>query len=184
MNTTDRHIAERILAGDTDSIAELMERYARRVFALIVRIVDTPDDAEELTQDVFLKICSSIGSFDWRSSLPSWIYRIACNAAISHSRRSRPERIAVDDEVLARVPDDAPGALLGSDDPRLAALPEALDALTPAERALITLHYYEGIPLREAAPMLGISEANAKVRLMRTRKKLYVLITDFSRKYE
>lgn len=184
MNTTDRHIAERILAGDTDSIAELMERYARRVFALIVRVVDTPDDAEELTQDVFLKVCSSLGSFNWHSSLSSWIYRIACNAALSHSRRAHTVHIAIDDKVLANVPDDAPDTLLGSDDPRLTALPEAIDALTPAERALITLHYYEGIPLHEAAPMLGISETNAKVRLMRTRKKLYVLITDFSRKYE
>ncbi len=113
----------------------------------------------------------------------SWLYRIAYNESISHTRKGRRE-VAVEESLLRAVSDSTVDALLDSGDARLAALPEALDRLGAEERAIITLYYMEGLPMKEVADIMRISESNAKVRLMRTRKKLYVLITQITKRYE
>ena len=102
---------------------------------------------------------------------------------MNHTRRSNHQsEIALDDTLLHNISDAQVDNLLDSDDPRLAALPAAIEALSVEERALITLHYFEEMPLKEVAAMMRLGESAAKVRLMRTRKKLYVLINEISRK--
>ena len=179
----DSHIINRVLDGDMDSFRTLMDSYSQRVFALVVRIVDNEADAEEITQDVFLKVYKNLARFDGRSMFSSWLYRIAYNESISHTRKGRRE-VAVEESLLRAVSDSTVDALLDSGDARLAALPEALDRLGAEERAIITLYYMEGLPMKEVADIMRISESNAKVRLMRTRKKLYVLITQITKRYE
>jgi len=180
----DSSIIRRVLDGDTGAFRLLMERYATRVFALVVRIVENSADAEEITQDAFMKAFGALGGFDGRSAFSSWLYRIAYNEAVSCTRRQRHHVATVDEAVLRDVSDSAVDVLLESDDPRLAALPEALERLTTEERALITFHYYEEMPLKDVARIMGISDSNAKVRLMRIRRKLYVLINEISPRYE
>lgn len=179
----DSHIINRVLDGDMDSFRTLMDSYSQRVFALVVRIVDNEADAEEITQDVFLKVYKNLARFDGRSMFSSWLYRIAYNESISHTRKGRRE-VAVEESLLRAVSDSTVDALLDSGDARLAALPEALDRLGAEERAIITLYYMEGLPMKEVADIMRISESNAKVRLMRTRKKLYVFITQITKRYE
>lgn len=161
-----------------------MDRYSQRIFILVVKIVSSEDDAEEITQDVFMKAFRNLGKFDFRSSLSTWLYRIAYNEAINHTRKSSRQEVAVDETKLKAVSDSQVDSVLDIENPLLAALPRAIEALTVEERALITLHYYEGIPLKEVAEMQGIGESAAKVKLMRTRRKLYVLIKEISQKYE
>lgn len=161
-----------------------METYADRVFALAVRIVDNPDDAQELTQDIFLKAFSHLSDFMGRSTFSTWLFRIAYNQAMSHARKTPSPEYALDETLLRTVSDTRVDDLLDSDDPRLAALPEALSMLSVAERTLVTLHYLEEMPLNKVAEVMDITENNAKVRLMRTRKKLYLLITKILPKYE
>ncbi len=184
MENLDANIIRRVLDGDSDSYRNLMDRYSQQVFALIVRIIDNPDDAEEATQDVFFKAFRNLERFDGRSAFSTWLYRIAYNEAVSRSRSRRQREEALDEAQLRCVSDAQVDSVLESDDPRLAALPDAVDRLTVDERALVTLHYYEEIPLKEVASMIGITESAAKVRLMRTRKKLYVLINKLTRNYE
>lgn len=161
-----------------------MDRYSQRIFTLVVKIVSCEDDAEEITQDVFMKAFQNLSKFDFRSSVSTWLFRIAYNEAINHTRRNRQPEITLDETLLRDVSDAQVDRLLDSDNPRLAALPEAIEALSVEERALITFHYFEEIPLKEVAEMMHIGESAAKVRLMRTRKKLYVLINEISQKYE
>lgn len=94
------------------------------------------------------------------------------------------EGVPLDETVLNNLSDSQVDVFLESDNPRLAALPEAIESLSMDERALITFHYFEGLPLKEIADMMHIGESAAKVRLMRTRKKLYLLINKLSDKYE
>ena len=155
----------------------LMDWYSPRVFALVVRIVACQEDAEEVTQDVFLKAYSGLSRFDRRSRFSTWLYRIAYNEAVSHARRGKPAVTTVDESMLRTVADTQVDAWFESDDPRMEALGRAIDCLSVEERALIAFHYFEGMPLKDAASMMGIGKSAAKVRLMRTRKKLYVLIT-------
>ncbi len=183
MNSQDIHIIRQVLSGDTGRFRILMDRYSQLVFTLVVRIVDSTEYAEEVTQDVFLKAFRNLDKFDGRSSFSTWLYRIAYNEAVARARRGKVIETVLDDASLRDVSDAQVDSLLDSDSPRLAALPEAIDRLTVEERALITFHYFEEIPLKEVAEMMGLGDSAVKVRLMRTRKKLYVLINEISRKY-
>lgn len=161
-----------------------METYADRVFSLIVRIIDNPEDAEEITQDVFLKVFRHLDGFANRSSFSTWLFRIAYNEALSKSRKKPSPVITIDDNNLRTVSDSQADDFLDSDNPRLKALPEAIDKLSTDERTLITLHYLEEMPLINVAEVMDITVSTAKVRLMRTRKKLYLLINKILPKYE
>lgn len=184
MENNDKHIIRRVIGGSTESYKILMDRYSQQVFSLVVKIVSRETDAEEITQDVFINAYRSLEKFDFKSTFSTWLYRIAYNEAISHTRRKRMESAPLDEALFNNLSDTQVDSFLESDNPRLAALPEAIDALTVDERALITFHYYEGFPLKEVADMMHIGESAAKVRLMRTRKKLYLLINKLSGKYE
>ena len=178
METQERNIIRRVLNGDTQSYRLLMDWYSPRVFAMVVRIVKCQEDAEEITQDVFMKAYSGLSRFDGRSSFSTWLYRIAYNESVSHTRKSRSPETVIDEATLRTVSDSMVNTWFDSDDPRMEALPAAIDCLSVEERALLTFHYFDGMPLKEAAALMGIGESTAKVRLMRTRKKLYILISN------
>lgn len=184
MENQDQNIIRQILSGDIEKYRLIMDRYAQRIFTIVVKIVSDEDDAEEVTQDVFMKAFRSLEKFDFRSSLSTWLFRIAYNEAINHYRRIPKLELAVDESMLRSVSDSQVDSVLDVENPLLEALPQAIEGLTVEERTLITLHYYEGIPLKEVAEMMNIGESTAKVRLMRTRRKLYVLINKISQRYE
>ncbi len=73
MENLDANIIRRVLDGDTNSYRFIMDRYSQQIFALVVRIVDNADDAEEVTQDVFMKAFRNLSKFDGRSSFPTWL---------------------------------------------------------------------------------------------------------------
>ena len=147
------------------------------MFVLVDRIVSCPEDAEELTQDVFLKAFQQLSSFKAESSFSTWIYRIATNLAISAVRKKRNDVLRLDDSVFANLSDTQVDEALEDDsEEQMERLQQAMNQLEADERALITLYYLEEKPLAEVAFILGLTEGNAKVKLHRIRKKLYVLI--------
>lgn len=174
----DIQLARRIAAGDTAAFGTVVERYGDRVFALVMRIAANRHDAEEIVQEAFVRAYAAIGRFNGRSTLATWLCRIACNTAISAVRRRKPAPL-FDERRAAAVADDEVDALLGTgiDDGKIEALNRAILRLQPDERALVTLFYYDDMPLGECAVVLGCTEAAAKVRLHRIRKKLYVMIS-------
>ena len=147
------------------------------MFVLVDRIVSCQEDAEELTQDVFLKAFQQLSSFKAESSFSTWIYRIATNLAISAVRKKRNDVLRLDDSVFANLSDTQVDEALEDDsEEQMERLQQAMNQLEADERALITLYYLEEKPLAEVAFILGMTEGNAKVKLHRIRKKLYVLI--------
>lgn len=178
MRNDEAHIIHRILEGETSLYEYFPDKYGQQVFILIVRIVENREDAEELTQDTFLKAFEHLSSFKAESSFSTWIYRIAYNTAISAARKKKYDVCAMDDAMLARLSDEqVDSALNDESEERIGKLNEALKKLDADERALITLFYEEEKPISEVAPILGLTESNAKVKLHRIRKKLYILIT-------
>lgn len=175
----EQRLIRKVLEGNAEAFVPLVERYSRPIFALVVGIVGRREEAEELTQDIFLKAYMKLSSFRGRSAFSTWLYRIACNEALSAVRRHRKDFSLFDFSRAERLP-DAP------DEEELSALTEAqeeallaaLDRLAPDERALVQLHYYENRPLSECGEILSISESNAKVRLHRIRKKLGLWISE------
>lgn len=169
----------RIQNGETELFALFLDRYSRSLYTLIIQIVSSPEDAEELLQDVFLKAFQTLGRFQGNSNFSTWLYRIAYNSAISFTRkRKRPECAYIEERVIDNVPDDdADQIMVMSDsDEQIARLTTAIEQLNVEEKALITLFYYEEKPIEEIALILGLTATNVKVRLHRTRKKLYVLM--------
>lgn len=180
MQTEELELIRRIVSGETRLCARLADRYGRAVYTLVVRIVGCTEDAEEVTQDIFLKAFSKLDRFSGRSSFSTWLYRIAYNTAISHARRAHPKFYGMDERRLAALPDSEADRLeeWAEKQERLDALNRAVELLDPEERALVTLFYYEDRPVAECAAIAELSESNVKVRLHRIRKKLYVLVND------
>ena len=177
MKKEESHIIKEILNGKTEQYEYFLDRYGQQVFVLVDRIVSCQEDAEELTQDVFLKAFQQLSSFKAESSFSTWIYRIATNLAISAVRKKRNDVLRLDDSVFANLSDtQVDEALEDESEEQVERLQQAMNQLEADERALITLYYLEEKPLVEVAFILGLTEGNAKVKLHRIRKKLYVLI--------
>ena len=177
MKKEESHIIKEILNGKTEQYEYFLDRYGQQVFVLVDRIVSCQEDAEELTQDVFLKAFQQLSSFKAESSFSTWIYRIATNVAISAVRKKRNDVLRLDDSVFANLSDtQVDEALEDESEEQMERLQQAMNQLEADERALITLYYLEEKPLAEVAFILGLTEGNAKVKLHRIRKKLYVLI--------
>ena len=177
MKKDEAHIIKEILNGKTEQYEYFLDRYGQQVFVLVDRIVSCQEDAEELTQDVFLKAFQQLSSFKAESSFSTWIYRIATNLAISAVRKKRNDVLRLDDSVFANLSDtQVDEALEDESEGQMERLQQAMNQLEADERALITLYYLEEKPLAEVAFILGLTEGNGKVKLHRIRKKLYVLI--------
>lgn len=175
-------LIRRILRGESDLYAQLVDRYAGMIHTLVARVIDRQEEAEEVTQDVFLKAFRQLDGFGGRSSFQTWIYRIACNTALSHARRTRRRNTlsGVDERRLALLPDEEAERLeeWATHERQFDALTRAVTRLEAEERALVTLFYYEDRPVSECAAITGLTEGNVKVRLHRIRKKLYLMVKD------
>ena len=177
MKQKESHIIQEILNGKTSRYEYFLDTYSQQVYLLIARIVSCQEDAEELTQDVFLKAFQQLSSFKAESSFSTWIYRIATNMAISAVRKRKFDELHLDDAVFANLSDtQVDEALEDESEEQLQRLSSAMQKLDADERAFITLYYMEERPLSEIAFILGMKENNAKVKLHRIRKKLYILI--------
>ena len=179
MENDETHIIHRILKGETSLYEYFLDKYSQQVFILIIRIVENQEDAEELTQDTFLKAFEHLSSFKAESNFSTWIYRIAYNTAISATRKRKQELIVMDSAMLMNISDQQiDDALNDESGERVGKLNKAIKKLDAEERALISLFYNEEKTIGEIALILGLTESNAKVKLHRIRKKLYILITE------
>ena len=175
----EAHIIQDVLEGKTSRYEYFLDKYGQQVFTLIVRIVASQEDAEELTQDTFLKAFRHLSSFKAESNFSTWIYRIAYNTAISAVRKKKYDLFDMDDTLLANISDEQIDDTLNDEsEEQIAKLNKAMKKLDADERAVITLFYMEDKPVSEIALILGMTESNTKVKLHRIRKKLYVLITN------
>ncbi|MDR2470249.1 MAG: sigma-70 family RNA polymerase sigma factor [Tannerella sp.] len=175
----DTFYVRKIQAGEEQYFTPLLKRYSRQVFSLIVKMTENREDAEELTQDVFLKVYRSLDSFHGNSSFSTWLYRIAYNTAISALRRQKHERLSIEeglaDDSLAE--EDAMDTLeQTSREEQMERLEQALEQLPPDERALILLFYRQEKRVDEIAIITGLTVSNVKTKLHRIRKKMLALM--------
>ena len=148
-----------------------------KLFELFVGMVNSEEDAEELTQDTLMKAFEHLSSFNGKSSFSTWIYRIAYNTALSFLRKKNVEQTVIDDNQWNRISDtQIDDALNNESEEQIEKLQQALTKLTAEERALVTLFYEEEHSIQELAQILNLNEGNIKVKLHRLRKKLYVLM--------
>ena len=181
---SDAYYIERIVAGDTGCFACLLDKYSRPVHSLILKMFGSKEDAEELAQDVFMKVFRNLPSFKADCSFSTWIYRIAYNTAISELRKKKQEFVAIEESQISNASEEAVGELLENTSvaEQLDKLDAALALLPPDERALILLFYMKEKTVDELTVITGFSASNIKVKLHRIRKKLFVLIKGMEEK--
>lgn len=160
--------------GEARAMEMLYHQYKRRVFGMAHRIVGA-SDAEEVAQEVFVRIFRALASFRGDSALSTWIYRLTVNASLSHlARRGRRQEIN-DDAALEQVP--APPAV--ERDLGLAARIEAALAKLPSGyRAILVLHDVEGLSHEECAEILECRIGTCKSQLHKARAKMRELLGD------
>jgi RNA polymerase sigma-70 factor (ECF subfamily) len=172
---------ERLQSGDRAEFARLVDAYSPQVYRLALKILNDPQDAEDVLQETFLKALRAVASFEGRSSLSTWLYRIAVNEALMALRRRKGIVVSIDDE---KEDDDGqsepveivdwcclPERDLLSVEARLS-LDQAIETLSPALRAVFVLRDIQGLSVKETAEALEVSEAVVKTRLLRARLKL------------
>ena len=174
---TETAIVEAVRRGRREGQTEMVGRYAERVFAMIVRQVTDVMDAQELTQDTFLRAFSHIDSYDpHKASLSTWLCRIAYRLTLDFLKRRRPMIVTLEDSMVWQtdISDEQLEAELSTgNEERIRRLELLMDDLPPDERLLLTLHYFENRPLDECAFIMDATSHALANRLYRIRKKLY-----------
>ena len=174
----DTYYIEKIQAGETECFSVLLERYSQPVFSLVVKIAGNREDAEELTQDVFLKVFRGFSSFQGNSLFSTWLYGIAYNVAISATRKKRYEWLPIEESMIEKAPESETSDEMGqlAREEQLNRLEKAMTQLLPDERALITLFYMQEKSIEEIVAITRLSTSNVKTKLHRIRKKMFVLM--------
>ena len=182
----DAALVERAKAGDFAAFEVLVNQYERRIFALAMRITGNRSDAEEVVQETFLSLVEHISTFAGRSAFATWLLRIATNHAllVLRKRKRKPASsldVAQDDDALTHPRFVAQWksnpADLAADSETRQLIDDALQSLDDKYRLVFVLRDIEGLSTEEAADVLEISVANAKVRLLRARLMLREKLT-------
>src|SRR4051812_11963255 len=170
----ERALLERCRAGDENAFQELVDRYKRLVFALIARTVQDRSRAEDLAQDVFLRIHRGLPYFRGEARLSTWIYRIVANVCAQNPAR-RDGAIPLRQEDAAARTGSAVDRRFGDLELR-DRLEKAIARLPPHYRLLIAAHYLEGVQYEALAEALALPLGTAKTHLFRAKQQLRRLL--------
>jgi RNA polymerase sigma-70 factor (ECF subfamily) len=175
---------EKLIAGDRAEFARLVDTYSSSIYRLGLKMLGSPQDAEDVLQNTFMNALVHLSSFEGRSSIATWLYRIAANEALMLIRKRRPEVSleqesredavesleAVRPSVFAdwsNLPEDE---LLSTEGKKL--LETAIENMPETLRIVFVLRDIEGLSIKETADALNLTETNVKTRLVRARMHL------------
>jgi RNA polymerase sigma-70 factor (ECF subfamily) len=171
--TNEEHLlVESVQRGEMPAFQELVEKYKQKVYYMALDMTGNHHDAEDLSQEVFIKVFGAIKDFRGDSKLSSWLYRIAMNTCIDKTRRKRLKLVELDERVAEKPSSD--------DDPQRALearstqkqIDKALQKLPPRQRCIFVMRHYNEMMLREIAENLKISEGTVKAQLFRAVRRL------------
>ena len=185
--TDDIGLARRIQAGDQPAFRELVERCQSKIHRVIYGILRNRADAEEIAQEVFAKVYCSIETFDGRSTLITWIYRIAVNECYAWLRKRRVKLVFESDSAGEELTLALQSAADGRPTPDRAVadrdlINKLLARMPEEDRVLLLWKEVEGFSVVQLAEMTGLNENTIKVRLFRARRRLAELAARLSRR--
>lgn len=171
----DTEIINQVVGGNQQAYALLVNRYQEYVFTLVLRIVKNREDAEEVSQDVFIKAYKNLNSFRGDSKFSTWLYTIVNNTGISFLRKRKLEIYSLDNEAVFERADNIDSGVRANvieQKSKQAMVNEAIAQLSREDALAITLFYKAEQSLEEMATAMGIETNTAKVRLHRARTRL------------
>ena len=172
--STDQEIIEQIKAGDINSYTLLIDRYKHMVYTLAVRLLKIREDAEEVSQDIFLRAFRSLATYRGDAKFSTWLYKIAYYRCLDHIRKVSVHRMPSIDSLPEYVP-------TGFTDRNMEAMElaerqklvrEAIEELPADDSCIVTLFYLEELSLKEIAEITGHTTNSVKVKLHRSRRRL------------
>ena len=172
---SDNEIISRVLRGEQNAYAELVNRYQNYVFTLTLRLIKSREDAEEVAQDVFVKAYRSLADFKGESKFSTWLYTITNTTSITFLRKKKLEVHSLDNENVFEVADSKDSGLRANtieQKSRVSMVTKAIALLSPADAEIITLFYKVEQSLDEIGKILGLETNTVKVRLHRARTRL------------
>ncbi len=176
----DNTLIQQVLRGSRPAFQQLVERYQNYVFTIALKVVRTREEAEEVAQDVFLKVYQQLSTFEEKSKFSTWLYTIAYRTAIDYARRKRPEAHSLDDgDSYLQLEDKQgvnPAEALQREDLK-DQLSEAISRLKPVDAAIVTLFYLNDASVKEIAEITALSVSNVKTKLHRLREALRQLLS-------
>lgn len=172
---TDSEIIKRVLQGEQTLFARLVERYQQYVFTLAMRFIDTREDAEEISQDVFIKAYRALADFRGDAKFSTWLFTIVRTSCITFLRKKKLDTTSIDNErTLIQLENKESGfnANTVEQKSRHAMLHSAIRLLSPDDAQLITLFYKGEQSLEEIGRIMGYDPNTVKVKLHRARHRL------------
>jgi RNA polymerase sigma-70 factor (ECF subfamily) len=160
----------RASAGDPDAFRELVDRYRDRAYEVALRIVRNAQEAEEVTQDAFVRAWRALEGFRGEARFSTWLYRIVTRCALDAAERNRrraTHETGLEPEMMETVAADVPAA-----EPHLVGLDRLLGELAPVPRAVVTLFYLRERRIEEIAAILDLPPGTVKTHLHRSRAQL------------
>lgn len=179
---------EALQAGDRAAFARFIDAYSTQVYRVALKILNDPQDAEDVLQETFIKALRSLPTFEGRSSLSTWLYRIAVNEALMVMRKRKGIEVSIDAEAEGEEGPSEPvqlhdwcclpeGEFMTGEAHQF--LDDAIMRLSPALQAVFVLRDIEGLSVKETAETLSISETAVKTRLLRARMKLREMLSGY-----
>jgi RNA polymerase sigma-70 factor (ECF subfamily) len=178
---TDAELVASALRGSEEAFRDLVLRFERPIFALILRMVHDSQTAEDLAQEVFVKAYRHLGSYDPRRKFASWLFKVAHNTTIDHLRRAQLDTVPLAAEhaedgggLMAVLADDSAESPAAAAERRdmARALERAIGRLRPDYREAVVLRYVEGLAYQEICEVLALPVGTVKTNLHRARKEL------------
>lgn len=186
---SDAEVMLRVKAGDDAAFDYLLQKYRRPMMNFMYRMAHNPAVAEELAQEVFLRIYRSREKYEASAKFTTWLYRIATNLAVNHARDTRHERsentVSLDEpDENTGVPMDVPDGSLSAEEmlvqkERLTAIRQRVEALPERQRIAVVMHKYQQMDYREISLVLKLSESATKSLLFRAYETLREQLKEF-----
>jgi RNA polymerase sigma factor (sigma-70 family) len=170
----DPYYISQTLAGDLQGFAMLVEKHEKSVFTLCVRMLKNREEAEEATQDSFVKVYQNLKGFASNSKFSTWLYRISFNECLARLRKKKVE-ISLNEEISeseSAAVEWGNGLNLLVKEERETLVRKSIESLSPNEAAILTFFYLEELSIKEISSITSYSESNIKVTLHRGRKNL------------
>ncbi len=175
MDSRMKNLCSRAKKADKNAACQLLEIYHYEIYTYLKRLCGNRQDAEDLTQQTFLKVWTSLDDFSWRSTFSTWLYRIAYNTYIDWQRKVTHIEQDYPDPWWDECINANPGPLANIVERQIAQhLYEAIEQLDDDKKHVIHLHYYQGLSIRQTAKVLNIANSTVKYRLREVLKILRI----------
>ena len=176
----DQHYINQIIEGNTNVFSVLVNQYKDLVFTLAYKMLKNKEEAEEVSQDTFIKIFNSLNKFKGESKFSTWIYKITYNTCLDKLKKIKKENSVVYIEDFKEHQVNAIQNIIESIDEkeRNQKIQECLQLLPSEEAFLLTLYYFDDQSIEEIAKVIDCNTNNVKIKLYRTRKKLASILKE------